>query len=541
MREGDARGGAEAGGWTIESDSYDRATIARLRAGSEAWRRLDEEGSRLLPRFPALVDDLFCALFKANVLPVPGGPPPGSELAARIVAGVVASEAWSALRHHSVLDESRAGLGAVSIGESVLRSLREDRTLTSGDLLDLWGLLGKDERAAEAEETAKVAEELAEDARGEERDEDPDGEGSPGGAASAAAEAARAAARAARSAARGAAAEREQKRRRVEASLDRVAARLDRSLRRAAAEAATRVADLPEALAAWGSGLGAGGGRDPGRAIDLGRRLADDRRMRRLAELFGRVRESALAVRRKVFEQADEELHDVRAARGLDDLARLVPAELVALRHPVLRRDFRRRLLDGGLAAWSLRGEDSRGRGPMVVCLDVSSSMAGDKELWSKAVALTFVELARRRRRRCHAICFSSGEDGLRRFDLNPGRSWEVSLDRTLEFAAHFPGGGTDFEPPLEAAMKILADREMRRGDLVLVTDGECETSDDFRERFLREKRRRGFHLHAILVDVSGGRDETLRAIADRVSRVTDLAADTGRLFTAPMRRRRAA
>ena len=88
---------------------------------------------------------------------------------------------------------------------------------------------------------------------------------------------------------------------------------------------------------------------------------------------------------------------------------------------------------------------------------------------------------------------------------------------------------------------EILADREMRRGDLVLVTDGECETSDEFRARFLREKRRRGFALHAILVDVAGGRDETLRAIADRVSRVTDLAADTGHLFAAPPRRSRAA
>jgi hypothetical protein len=42
------------GAQTIESDSYDRAVIARLRAGSDAWRRLDLEGARLLPFFPAL-------------------------------------------------------------------------------------------------------------------------------------------------------------------------------------------------------------------------------------------------------------------------------------------------------------------------------------------------------------------------------------------------------------------------------------------------------------------------------------------------------
>jgi uncharacterized protein with von Willebrand factor type A (vWA) domain len=531
------------GAQTIESDSYDRAVIARLRAGSEAWRRLDLEGARLLPFFPALLDDLFCALFKLNVLPAAGAPAPGAELAARIVQGVRASEGYAVLRMHTVLDETAAGLGAVSIGESVLRALREERTLTSGDLLDLWNLQQKDERAREAEEASEVADELAREADerrpGEEADAaegDPD---EPAAAASArrggrptrAAAVARGAARSARLAARGAAAEREQKRRRVEASLDRVAGHLDRNVRAAAAQAATRVADLPEALAAWGRGLGAGGGRDPGQAIDLGRRLADNRKLRRLAEVFGRMRESALAVRRKVFERADEELHDVRPATGLDDIARLLPHELLALGHPLLRLDFRRRLLDGGLAAHALRGVDSRGRGPLVICLDVSSSMAGEKETWSKAVALTFIELARRRRRRCHVLCFSSGEDGLRRFDLNPGSSWEISLDRTLDLAEHFPGGGTDWEPPLEAAMEILATREMRRGDLVLITDGECETSPEFRTRFAAEKRKRSFALYAILIDVAGGRDETLRAIADRISRVSDLAADAGPLF----------
>ena len=152
------------GAQTIESDSYDRAVIARLRAGSEAWRRLDLEGARLLPFFPALLDDLFCALFKLNVLPAAGAPAPGAELAARIVQGVRASEGYAALRMHTVLDETAAGLGAVSIGESVLRALREERTLTSGDLLDLWNLQQKDERAREAEEASEVADELAREA-----------------------------------------------------------------------------------------------------------------------------------------------------------------------------------------------------------------------------------------------------------------------------------------------------------------------------------------------------------------------------------------
>jgi uncharacterized protein with von Willebrand factor type A (vWA) domain len=527
-----ARRDGDRSAHTIESDSYDRAAIARLRAGSEAWRALDGEGARLVPHFSALLDDLFCALFKYNVLATPEeAAAPGSELGRRIVAGVIASEAYPVLRHHTLLDEARAGLATVLIGEALLRALREDRVLTSGDLLDLWNLGRKQERADEAAEAADVGSEIEEAGRAARR---------PGRPTKPAA-ALRDAARATRLAARGAAAERDQTRRQVVAAIERVKAKLDSSLETAAAEATTRVADLPDALAAWGRGLGTGGANDPGKAIDLGRRLADNKKLRRLAALFGRMRESALAVRRKVFERADEELHEVRPARGLDDLARLVPHELVALSHPLLRRDFHRRLLDGGVQAYALRGVDARGRGPLVLCLDVSSSMAGEKELWAKAVALTFVELARRGRRRCHAICFSSGADGLRRFDLNPRTPYEISLESALDLAEHFPGGGTDYEAPLDAAADLLASREMRRGDLVMITDGECEVSPEFLERFLAAKRRRNFALYAILVDVRGAREETVRKLADRVSLVTDLTADAGPLFAEPGRSRRRA
>ena len=87
--------------------------------------------------------------------------------------------------------------------------------------------------------------------------------------------------------------------------------------------------------------------------------------------------------------------------------------------------------------------------------------MAGEKELWSKAVALTFVELARRRRR-CHVVCFSSGERGLRHFEMNPGSPWAVALDRTLDLAEHFRRR-SDFRPPLDTAARLFSERDTAR------------------------------------------------------------------------------
>lgn len=574
MAAGSGTGGPVAVN-VVEADSYDRATIVRLRRASLSWRTLDEDGAKLVPHFPALVEDLFCALFKMNVLTLPDDRvAPSAAFNRRVLASIGAGPAYEMLRLHTVLDEARAGLGAVLIGESVLRALREDRVLTSGDLLDLWNLQREEEAADAAEEEAAVGRELADDATRESEesdgvDDDAPGDdadgwetppetgeeatgesgGEPGGEAEspgaagrsrAAARALRDAAQKARLTAHGVAAQREQKRRRVEAAFARVEKKLDQKLLGAAATAASKVADLNDSLQAWGRGIGAGGPRDPGQSIDLGRRLADNAKMRRLFEVFGRMRDQALAARRRVLDRTDEELHEVRPGRGLEDVGRLIPHELVALSHPLLRRDFQRRLLDGGVLTYALRGTDQRGHGPLVVCLDTSSSMSGEKEVWSKAVTLTFVELARRKRRRCHVVCFSSGEAGLREFEMNPGSPWAVALERTLDLAEHFPGGGTDFRPPLEAAARRLAERDLRRGDLILITDGECEVDPEWRAAFLARKRKQNFALYSILIDVQSAASETVRSLSDRVSLISDLRADTRHLF-AEQRRRRAA
>lgn len=563
---------------TVESDLYDRAAIARIRKASVAWQQLDEEGGRLVPHFDALLDDVFCALFKYNVVPFDvASTPPSTALNRKVVSELMEGQAYPALRPQTLLDEAHAGLATVSIGESLLKALKEDRVLTAGDLVDLWNLSQQEENVRDAEEHADVADDLAaeeeaaeegEESLAEEGDdvseadvvegeEAPPGEGTPAlgeagegeetGDVSAAAAgeegdeasgeemgkagAMREAAKKAKRAARVAAAQQKQKQRHVDESLDRVAGRLDKSILGAAADAATKVQDLPDALSSWGRGLGAGGTLDAGQRIDLGRRLADNKKLQKLAKVFGRMRENALAVRKKVLDRADQEMFEVGRHRSLDDIARLVPHELVALNHPLLKRDFQRRLLDGGLLTYSLKGVDSHGHGPIVVCLDTSSSMSGDKEIWSKAVTLTFVEIARRQRRRCHVVCFADAS-ALREFDMNPRTNWQVALDETMDLAEHFSGGGTDFMAPLDAAMEKLSTREMRRADIVMITDGECAVDAEWREEFHRAKKKKNFSLYAILVDRGSARSDTVEDLADRISRISELTDDGREIFS---------
>jgi uncharacterized protein with von Willebrand factor type A (vWA) domain len=317
-----------------------------------------------------------------------------------------------------------------------------------------------------------------------------------------------------------------QKSRQVAERLREMPARARDALPAAAAGLARQLKEAGDETARWGTGLGASGRSSPGRQIELGRRLATNPKLRKVAALVGRMREQALALRRRPFERASEEIFEVRLGM---DLERLLPPELLALHHPVLRRDFARRLVEGRLLSYALRGADERGRGPMVVCLDGSGSMAGDKEVWSKAVALTLLEIARRQRRLFRFICFSSAETPLFTLDLNPRDRHEVSEDRALDLAEYFPGGGTDFETPLSAALDCLGSARYRRGDIVLITDGECQVSPEWLASFKKEKKRLGFSLFSVLIDVGPSTVEVLRTLSDRVTAVSTLADDAAR------------
>ena len=149
--------------------------------------------------------------------------------------------------------------------------------------------------------------------------------------------------------------------------------------------------------------------------------------------------------------------------------------------------------------------------------------MAGEKEIWSKAVALTLLEIARRQRRLFRFVCFSSAETPLYTIDLNPHAHHEVQEDRALDVAEYFPGGGTDFEMPLDAAVATLAEARYRRGDVVLITDGECQVSPEWLERFRRDKKRLGFSLFSVLIDVGPASAATLAEMSDRVSSISKL------------------
>ena len=494
----------------VESDAYDRAAFANLLADAPTLAAVREAGLRLVPHFDALLEDVFCLLFKMQPVLRPGtAVAQSAALNGILLRELQVHPTLEHLRTRTQLDEGEAGLAALLIGEDLLTLLRQERLLPRGDLLDLWTLQHEEDTLrSRGEEIATL------DRRAEKGDE----------------QVTRAREETAHSAEVTEARIR-QKAKHLEQRLREMSARARTALPLAAAGVTRQLSEASEAATSWGRGLGAGGRNSPGRQLELGRRLATNTKLKKLAALVGRMRQQALALRRQTLERANEEIFDVQLGR---ELAHLLPPELLALRHPILRRDFHRRLIEGRLLSYALRGVDDRGRGPMIVCLDGSSSMAGEKEIWSKAVALTLLEIARRQRRLFRFLCFSSSDTPLFQLDLNPRERYEVQVDRALEVAEYFPGGGTDFETPLDAALACLRQARFRRGDIVLITDGECQVSPTWLERFRNEKSRLRFSLFSVLIDVGPTALETVRALSDRVTNVSRLTDEGVRdLFVA--------
>lgn len=492
----------------IEVDAYDRRAFAAFAADAPSLRALIDSGGRLLPHFDGFLLDLYGLLYKLNtVFHREDQVVPSAGFYRILLEQIVGTPVLAALQRRTHLDERAAGLATVLLGERLVALLRSERILGRGDMLDFWGLERQERDIAARDEEIETALQLAERESG-------------------------ATARRLSDTARRIRRENDAARRHLERARVRITApareNVARHRARLLSETHETTAGLDQAAddaAVWSLQRGGRQRQSTGTQIELGRRLATNPRLKRLAALVGRMRADARALRRSVFARADAEVFET--ATGTE-LARLLPHELIALRHPLLRADFRRRLLERQLAAYQLRDRERHARGPMVVCVDGSSSMEGDKEIWAKAVSLTLLDIARRQRRAFRSICFAGTNHPLQVLDLH--RPGIVAEDPAgiLELAEYFPGGGTDFRKPLDAALATLREKPFLRGDIVFITDGECPVDPDWQAAFLAEKQRLGFSLLAVLIDIGSSSSQSLRALSDRVTTVSRLTSESG-------------
>lgn len=295
--------------------------------------------------------------------------------------------------------------------------------------------------------------------------------------------------------------------------------------------------------------------QDAKRAIE---RIRHSRKFQEFAKILGRFRNIALADVKRRSTKSGVAIKSVKVGNKVENA---LPGEYAMLCDPVLENEFYRKYAEGQLLEYEKENTDAKGRGPMVVCLDNSGSMSGNKLTWAKALVLSLLEIAQKQRRDfalivfCHTIykIFIVEKDRLDPNDL-------------LDISEIGATGGTQFEEPLEVAMQVITGRyehpmlkeivkklnltsnRFKKADLTFITDGDSWWSDcslpngywsytpeqlraearkhsKFLKKLLETKEEKEFTIRGVLINVDGGAsDRCLSTFCDKIIRLDNIS-----------------
>jgi len=204
----------------------------------------------------------------------------------------------------------------------------------------------------------------------------------------------------------------------------------------------------------------------------VAQRLRDSTKLSEIMRLAGRMKNIMREAQATKVRHGVSEITDIECGA---DIARLLPSELMLLRHPQMKLLLARKLYEYSALQYHLEAKEKVGRGPVVVCIDDSGSMRGEREIWSKAIALALLELARKQGRAFAYCTFSNALSTTFVEHTGKKSSPQDILDRLSEFC----GGGTNFDPPLAWGLdRIEDDSKLEDADIVFISDGECAASN---------------------------------------------------------------
>ena len=207
-----------------------------------------------------------------------------------------------------------------------------------------------------------------------------------------------------------------------------------------------------------------------------------------------------------------------------NNISKVLSSEKIRLLDEDLEYDFYKKYINKNLLEYKMQGIED-GKGPIVVCLDISGSMDGESEIWAKAVAIASLQIASTQKRNYRCIAFN----------YRPEKIWDIDkpfyqcIDEVNEIANYGTFGGTSFESTLKEALKSVNESRYKKADILFITDGypDYGLSDDFKKKFNLDKLNKGFTVQSILI---GGESDTalryLEEFSDTITPLKDLDKD---------------
>lgn len=268
----------------------------------------------------------------------------------------------------------------------------------------------------------------------------------------------------------------------------------------------------------FGSEPGQDGYTSAQQKLAIAEKIKNNPKLRQIAEMAGRFRREARKQQAQKKKPGPDELTDIECG---NDLGRVVPSELMLLNDEVGEMIFFKKYLERGLIQYKLEEAPKEKRGPIVICIDNSSSMAGIPEIWSKAIALAMTQIAVDQRRAVQIIHFNINVSMIYTFPVG-----KITPESLVDACAYFSGGGTTYEPAFERAFSTImesGDKGFKKADVVFITDGICSINSTVLEKLKVDKDKSEASIYSIVIG-SKARKSVLDAISNSVDFITDFS-----------------
>lgn len=500
------------GSQVLRHDGYDVQEYHEALAAYGKLNTLDQQARRQLGTAPALLADLFWSFIKrapeiAPVVPLT----PAYRINETIIAQVMGTVEWEQIRQAGTVgDLLNSALATFGVASQALGALDQ----TTRDRVNLLHEL--ETGAADLFAQAEALDDLAVQATGD-----------------------RAAqlfarAEAIRKAAEERTAEAAGLQKKLEADAEHIEDTTRRAGRTALAAAEAAIDETNAAINAFGGGYGAGAGLGEGQMsisekIALAQRVGQSRRLKQIAAVCGRFTRIALSVQYSKVQHPPDEITSITTGR---DLGRILPSEIALLTDPTLEDLFFLKYAEGRLMQYDLIGNERQGQGPLIVALDSSGSMTGDmggitREVWSKAVTLALLAIARLQHRDMAVIHFS-GVDELRIDHFPKGKGNHSDVIACID---HFYGGGTAFEPWMAQTLSLVDQAVYDKADVICISDGLTHIDVQTRAEWQRRREERGMRAYSVLIGTDEGAS-ILASISDAMMTLANLESDASVLET---------
>jgi len=513
MEEREIVAGAIAdGSQAIAHDGFDVETFEQAADDYARLTRTIEETAGAICTGPALLRDLFWSFHKRAPRIAPVAPlSPAYEVNRQIVEQILSTTEWREMRESGTVgDPLSSAMATIGCATSAVAALDKETIRYVNQLHELTGeveqLFARAEtlnELASLSQDAEKAEQLKEEARLAKSD--------------------------------GVKKEKKAERlnRKLEESSEEREQQVRRAVRQGLAEAMAEVEQSNDAIRAFGGGYDIGFGTENGAGgrnslstrekLTIAQQVGRSPNLQQIAAVCGRFTRIALQQQKTRVKHPPDEITSITAGCEIE---RLLPSEIALLADPDLEDLFYLKFAERGLMQYDLIGHEPEGQGPIIIAIDESGSMTANYggltgEVWSKAVMLALLSIARLQKRDLAVIHFS-GPDDLR-LDLFP--KGEATPAEVLACADFFFNGGTVFEPWMEKALELVDGSQFEKADVICVSDGITAISSEAQAEWRKRRAERSMRAYGILIGANQG-EALLGEISDAVFRLDDLRDD---------------